>query len=147
MKLHQRIKRAEEELVRVDIEARRLYTSITDEEVDFEDMKKRLVEEGNYVLSKALDDFCVECRKDNVLNICYLQKLAELEKFRGDRNLLGVKLGAKGKGLQRPASVAMDAASMTRTDSDDVIAEGEQDDDEREQIRGVVDFIAEVSAS
>ena len=88
MKLHQRIKRAEEELVRVDVEARRLYTSINDEEVDFEEAKKRLAEEGDHVLSEALNDFCQERRKDNALNLHYLQKLTELEKFRGDRNIL-----------------------------------------------------------
>ncbi|TFK79319.1 hypothetical protein K466DRAFT_505734 [Polyporus arcularius HHB13444] len=82
IKLSRRIRRAREEVSSVNREARRVHTSIRDEEILFRSVLTQLKDEGN-VLHGAVEEYCRHRRAANARNMMYLQKLYALPGFTG----------------------------------------------------------------
>ncbi|KAJ3504277.1 hypothetical protein NMY22_g17977 [Coprinellus aureogranulatus] len=146
MKLHQHIKRACEELDRVNIEVRRLYTVIHDEHALFEDVIEDLRGRGELELKGAVQEKYQDRRQINHAIIRYLEDITELEGYTGSKELLGVRQGA----IARSPSVRklQDIRGEPLEKDDDATGDAEEDDDEEDaQVGYVIDFLAEVAGS
>ncbi|KAJ3514979.1 hypothetical protein NMY22_g14574 [Coprinellus aureogranulatus] len=145
MKLHQRIKRAQEEIGRLNIEMKRLFTSIHDEHLLFARVQRELEDSKQHQLLGALKDFATHRRRVNRVILRYLREIQGFEGYTGDKNLLGVRRGTacEAEGMQ---PVEEDDVGTVYVDASDSDSEGEGDE-EVVQRGGVIDFISEVAIS
>ncbi|TFK81093.1 hypothetical protein K466DRAFT_604781 [Polyporus arcularius HHB13444] len=82
MRSARRITRAEEELGNVNREARRLHTSIVDEDALFSDVLRDLKVRGDLMYG-PVHDFCRRRRTSNAHNLAHLLRLYSLDGFTG----------------------------------------------------------------
>ena len=83
MRTARRIKRAMEELESVQREARRIHTSIVDEDAHFSRVLADLSARGD-ILHGAVAEFCKRRRANNAHILSYLRRLYALEGYGGD---------------------------------------------------------------
>lgn len=146
MKLHQRIKRAKEELERLNVEVRRLYTAIHDEHAHFKTTTRRLEADGRCEVMGAVEDRYRERMPINRSILLYIQEITEMIGYTGSRDLLGVRLGATGKSV--PAEGLDKGVGKPTQLDDEGDGDAEEDDDEEDaQVGGVIDFLAEVASA
>ncbi|KAF6757867.1 hypothetical protein DFP72DRAFT_1108913 [Ephemerocybe angulata] len=146
LKLHQKIKRASEELERLNIEVKRLATSIYDEHTLFEQVSTELRNAGSDQLLGALIDFSVPRKRVNRNILQYLEEITELDGYTGDTNLLGLRVGSAPR---TQATGLIDSNPREASSLFDLMAAetDDEDEDEEAQIGGVLDFIGEVALS
>ncbi|PPQ84634.1 hypothetical protein CVT24_007189, partial [Panaeolus cyanescens] len=144
MKLNQRLKRADEEIDRLNIEVARLYTSILDEHDLFDRVRKQLETEKQYHLLGAVNATTQHRERINHAIIQFLREIVSLEGYTGPKELRGKRVGSSNI----PASDNVSTASLPADPSDANDGNGEQDEDDDEeagQIGGVLDFLADLS--
>jgi hypothetical protein len=139
MKLHQKVKRAEEEIQRLNIEIRRLYTSIIDEHNLFSRVEAELESEHSLGVLGALREFSGRRHRINWVLLAQLQAIARLEGYSGEKRLRGVKKGSKGKRSEDGADIISHEDPLEDDESDD--------EEEVAQVGGVIDFIADLATS
>lgn len=144
MKLHQRIKRAQEEIERLNIEMKRLYTAIHDEHLLFARVQRELELSNQHHLLGALKDFALQRRRINQTIVRYLREVRDLDGYTGAKNLLGLR-----RGTTRESGEPASGEGEVGADVDDV-AESDSECEEEEEIvqrGGVLDFISEVAVT
>lgn len=139
MKLHQKVKRATEEIQRLNIEMRRLYTSILDEHDLFNRVEEQLASEHDYGLLGALREFSGRRRSINKILLNQLLQMTFLDGYTGEKKLRGIKKGSKGKVVEE-SNVVHSPEELPEEDESD-------DEDEVAQVGGVIDFIADLATS
>ena len=145
MKLHQRIEQAREEIARLNIEVCRLYTAIHDEHVHFARVRAELKQAKEYELLGALSDFVSKRQAVNNSILRYLEEITALDGYSGERELLGLRLGAPPR---TGGDVLMRGGGVTDGLQDDSDSGSEAEDEEEiAQRGGVIDFISEISLS
>ncbi|KAF6756492.1 hypothetical protein DFP72DRAFT_1066840 [Ephemerocybe angulata] len=145
MKLHQKIQRAKEELERLNIEVKRLFTSIFDEHALFQKVQAELQDAKEYHLLGALIDFATPRKRTNRLILRYLDEITELDGYSGCRDLLGVRVGSAPRNRQAELN---DTVTHEVTTLHDLMYETDDEDEEEDvQIGGVLDFIGEIAVS
>ncbi|KAF6754506.1 hypothetical protein DFP72DRAFT_1068533 [Ephemerocybe angulata] len=145
MKLHQKIKRAGEEIVRLNVEMRRLFTSIHDEHALFAKVQQNLSDLGQYQLLGALNDFVIERRRVNRSLVSYLDEIKTFDGYTGSQDLLGLR---RGTVRQSSDAVSGDLDKVEEGTADEYISDSEgEDEEEAAQRGGVIDFVAEQSLS
>ncbi|KAH9940714.1 hypothetical protein B0H21DRAFT_710783 [Amylocystis lapponica] len=145
MKLARRIERAREEIVRCNVEARRLHTSIRDEDLLFgavlDDMKAR-----QDLLHGAVLDYCTRRRAVNAHLLACIQKLYSLHGFTGTPSP-GQRKGAPLPAIRRPpefdSRVPAEAEELEREAREGL--ELDDDDDDAGDIGGLVDYVANLT--
>lgn len=136
-----RVRRAREEIDRCNIEVRRLYSSIYDEEHKLDAILKGLVNENSIILG-ATKEYCIRRRRVNSLLLERIRSIFSLDGFTGNKTL-GSR---KGSDLPR-ADVAMlagcDFTIKTGDDDDDDLKDGgvEIDDADTNQLDGLITFV------
>jgi hypothetical protein len=139
MKLHQKVKRADEEIQRLNVEMRRLYTSIIDEHTLFTRVEAMLESEHRIGVLGALREFSGRRRRINRVLLAQLQEITRLKGYSGDKRLRGFKKGSKGKGSEDDADISSHEDNLDEDESDD--------EEEVAQVGGVIDFIADLATS
>ncbi|KAF6763533.1 hypothetical protein DFP72DRAFT_800794 [Ephemerocybe angulata] len=145
MKLHQRIKRAAEEIHRVNIEMRRLFTSIYDEHALFDKVRQKLVESNDHALLGALDDFVLQRTRVNRTVLHYLEEIQAFDGYTGEKKLLGVRRGS----VRTQSEVAMGDEGKPVEHLDeayDTESEG-GDDEDVAQKGGMLDWIGDIAVT
>lgn len=145
MKMNQRIKRAQEEIDRVHVEMRRLFTWISDEHDLFAQTRQALAEKGDVHLLQATVEFCTKRERVNRQILVSLEAITDLEGYTGVEfsKLRGVAIGAS-KVSDVDYNMRMDPGKSEGDDSDDDSAVDEEED---VQLGGVVDFLSAISLS
>ncbi|KAH9951708.1 hypothetical protein B0H21DRAFT_842744 [Amylocystis lapponica] len=148
MKQARRIDRAREELIRCNVEARRLRTSIHDEDSLFTTTLAKLRDEKS-PLFEAVNVFCQRRRNVNALHIARLQQLERLEDFSGDLSLGRRKgsLAATATSSDSTASAQPSSGSpaVARNELDDEDILEEDEDDIEGDIGGLVEYLSNLS--
>lgn len=152
MKQDLRIKRAREEIIRCNIEIRRVHTAILDEHAHFERCLADLEDKRNPIHG-AVSDF-VNLRRTMNYHILYnLEETFVLEGFTGDRTC-GVRKGMNSSVDSHgsthsdltpiPPSARQELMLDERQD-DDVGADlGETDEEQGRDVIGLVDYISDL---
>ena len=139
MKLHQRVKRAREEIERCHIAVRRLYTAIHDEEDDF---KNFLSKPGNVdpLIYAAVHDFATRRQRVNRVLLARLKDLTDSPDYSGDCSR-GVRAG-------RDASIGgavSDVELVADPDHDDGDDEELGVDETDELVGQLVDYVGDLA--
>ncbi|PPR04386.1 hypothetical protein CVT24_013215 [Panaeolus cyanescens] len=139
MKLHQRIKRAREELLRLNVEVSRLYTSIADEKQVFSKALDRLSEGNKAQEYGAVEVYCNRRTRVNNVIMGYLIEIQQLDGYTGPKSLLGKRKGAVDDLIEQHTE------NNEINIGDDSDVDNDSDDDAMVQVGGIVDFIADLS--
>ena len=135
MKKYQRVKRAREEIIRCNIEVRRLRTSIVDENVQFTNILARLKNENSRLLG-PVGEYIHRRRGVNTLLLARILQIHELKGFTGEKTV-GVR-----KGAETATEDSLTPAVSTETEDD---GQEDADDEITGQIGGLVDYIAQLA--
>lgn len=138
MKKFFRVRRAHEEIQCCNIEVRRLFTSIHNEYHWFAGVLEMLATQKSAILG-AVSEYCTRRRRVNALLLGQIQGIFGLKGFTGNR-----KLGCR-KGTQ-------DVLGDEEYESGDHVVDDDDDDDgrdggdvddvEKDQLNGIIDFVA-----
>lgn len=144
LKLRHKIARAKEEVVRCNVETRRLYTSICDESNLFSRVLARL-KACNHLSYGPVHDFIARRRAVNGALLKRIQQIYCLPQFSGDKTR-----GISANDTQLPDILRRepDIGVTSRQDlgADDSDSEVDDDDDEfRQQVAGMETFIEGLS--
>ncbi|EIW75719.1 hypothetical protein CONPUDRAFT_65852 [Coniophora puteana RWD-64-598 SS2] len=143
MKQSLRVERAEEEILRLNVEVRRLHTAIVDEEREFARVLRDLQQAGNPIYGAVLES----CEHRMRVNACVMQRLEDifaLSGFTGSSEV-GVRLGSDVDSSTSPAATSRlrGEARGEATPGDDGDAH-EPDDDQLQEIGNLVDYITDL---
>ena len=156
MKQSRRIERAQEELICCSVEARRLHTSIRDEELQFKIVLARLKSEGSRIYG-AVAEYCERRRNINAQHLLRLEKLYALDGFKGAPSP-GIR---KGTHYQRELNASKSTTHPYNEDGvmpvpslaareDDILAEEDIEEDSANdegeaEIDALVDFVSNLA--
>ncbi len=142
MRLSHRLLRAREEVKHVNCEARRMHTSIRDEEVLFRAVLNDLKKEGA-PLYGAVEDFCRHRRALNARNMAYLEALYSLPGFSGVPKP-GARKGAFLPALAKEGLLDDLTASskLAVQDGDTADAATYEDDVTNEEVTSIIEYLA-----
>lgn len=154
MKQARRIERAQEEIERCNVEARRLHTSIRDEEAHFLDVLARLKAEQSRVYG-AVAEYCERRRNINARHLDQLEKLYKLKGFTGipypgthnHAAAVGVRVfpaDVINRGDDRPATECTSILTGGILDAEDAEADAINDEGEVE-MGALVDFVSNLA--
>lgn len=141
IKLHRRVERAKEELVRLNVEARRLHTAILDEDILFDTVLKSPVSAGP--LRVAMEDFVTRRRRINAELLRRLRQIYELRGFTGVAGP-GIRLGSGASAPPAPLPVP---SQNPRTADEPAVGEdvnainAEVEEEIQEEVFEVVQYI------
>ncbi|KAH9931189.1 hypothetical protein B0H21DRAFT_699872 [Amylocystis lapponica] len=145
MKLTRRIERAHEEIVRCNVEVRRLHTAIRDEDMLFgavlEDLQRR-----RDILYGPVHEFCVRRRGLNAHVLACINRIYALDGFTGDPSP-GQRVGASLPAIVRPSELER-SLSVEGRELDLELREGLDLDDEDEDtgdLGGLVEYLANLA--
>ncbi|KZT12096.1 uncharacterized protein LAESUDRAFT_641586 [Laetiporus sulphureus 93-53] len=144
MKKARRLDRAHEEVMRVGIEARRLQTSIVDEEILFSRALTSLDEQMS-PLYGAVQEFCERRRHINARHLAHLQQLSELEGFVTDLSP-GQRKGSTASSTDSGAHITptmLTCTNLVGIEDDELLAA--QDDEVNGDLGELVDYLSELS--
>lgn len=147
VRLAQRLERAREEIVSVNADARRVHTSIRDENVLFASVLARLERECS-PLQGAMQEFVMRRRAANAHVLVTLQKLYALPEFTGNPTP-GVRAGLPTPpvlipdGFQQVLQAEAAAVEADERHGEDV---GVEDDDVQGQLTDLTSFLDRLSA-
>ena len=141
IKKHLRVRRAREEIDRCNIEVRRIFTSIYDEDYKFDSILKGLFDKNDVILG-ATREYCVRRRRVNSLLLERIKRIFSLHGFTGSRTL-GSR---KGNCPPHPDVGVLASCGYTigDGDDDDSLKDGGGDVDEADadQLDGLINFVA-----
>ena len=120
----------------------RLFTSISDEHSLFSQIKQDLIASLEWHLYGAVLDFCTWRERVNHNLMKTLSEIAALDGYTGKKNLLGVRIGSKGKG--HGGDMIVNSKGNNGNDSDD---DPEGDEEEEAQIGRIMDFLSDLAVS
>ncbi|KAH7904203.1 hypothetical protein BJ138DRAFT_1239965, partial [Hygrophoropsis aurantiaca] len=149
MKQSLRIKRAQEEIIRCNIEIRRIQTAIHDEEKHFDQVIDRLKASDSHLMG-PINEFCNRRRRINAHVMARIAQTFELPGFTGDKSN-GNRLGTAstpstidtGNDTQMTPIVSDEHA---RIEMDDQVESDTIDSDEAvDEIEGLVDYISTIT--
>ncbi|KAG6835432.1 hypothetical protein H0H93_001533 [Arthromyces matolae] len=143
MKKDQKIKRAYEEIERLNVEVRRLHTHIIDEHAQF-DMLLPTIQKEEPLIYGAAHEFVTYRRRVNAHLLNKILQIHSLPQYSGAR-VVGVRKGssstARDPAVEKPLTVQQE--DSTETDSTE---EDHEDDDEvTRQVDGMVDFVSNLA--
>lgn len=139
MKQDQKLKRAREEIIRCNVETRRLHTAILDENLHFNQVLAQLAETGT-PLHGAVDAYTSYRRRVNDRLLIKISQIYALNGFTGTP-LPGIRKGALTGPIMSPLPANPEHDG-------DGIEDVENDDDEyANEVNGLVDYISEMSIS
>ena len=141
MKQRLRIKRANEEIVRCNVELHRLYTYIHDEKRRYNTILQQLSDASDPIFF-CVDEYCTRRQRVNDYLLEQIRRIFELPGFSGDRTV-GHRLGSEpqtdiGQGTD-PITVQL----PPQIDESD--EEANESDEESAQVGGLVDYIASLT--
>ncbi|KAK7689644.1 hypothetical protein QCA50_007437 [Cerrena zonata] len=151
-RLRHRIARAKEEILRCNVETRRLYTSIHDHDLLFKDTLAKLKSDESSLYG-AVRDFVIRRTRINLALLARVQQISTLDGFTGDISV-GVRVGcATTAAAPAPEVTLLDldgglVPDEPGNDSDELDVEGEDfedDDDFQREVRGLENFFQTMS--
>ena len=134
-----RIRRAHEEIGRCNVEVRRLFTSIHDEDRQFDITLKNLADQNNIILG-VVRESCIRRRRVNALLLERISSTFALDGFTGCKTL-GLRKGCSGSCA---SSLGMLASAGYVIGDDDDLKGGDAediDDVDTDQIDGLITFV------
>jgi hypothetical protein len=143
IKLRHRIRRAREEIDRLNIEVRRLHAAIQDESILFRQVRARLQAANNPLLA-AVREYTERRERINSQLLVYVFQVYKLDGYTGVKGA-GIRFG-----FIPPDGLARDDAPPDVVDDDEVL-DAEVDilegDEEQEALAHLVEFISAISIS
>jgi hypothetical protein len=155
LKQHQKVKRAEEEIHRCNIEVRRLHTSIVDEEQKFTAILLELRDAGDRMYS-AVHDYVARRFQVNAQLLKRINQIYSLKGFTGITSpgirkgtaLLDTQDGGRNEGQEERPPMPIDLTLPIQDDDQQFDpASLEDDDDLAEKMNGLVDYISQLSVN
>jgi hypothetical protein len=141
MKQRLRIKRANEEIIRCNIEVRRLHSHIYDEKERYSSILHKLGE-GSSPIYVCVEEYCTRRQRINDYLLEQIQHIFNLPGFSGGRTI-GHRIGR-----DRPSDPGAQPHAVTVPLPGDVSVsdgEDESDDEENVQVSGLIDFIGSLT--
>lgn len=148
-RLRHRIARAKEEILRCNIETRRLHTSIFDQDALFQSVLKKLESDASAMYG-PVEDFVIRRTRVNEALLKRIQQTQDLKGFSGNVSL-GVRVGCTALRTIPTSDVGLDLGSggnVVPTDNDNQDAEEqeaehdfENDDEFHRQVGGIDNFL------
>ena len=129
-----RVRRAHEEIQRCNIEVHRLFTSIHNEYRQFAGILETLATQKSAIFG-AVNEYCTRRRRVNALLLGQVQRIFGLKGFTGDRALGRRKGGQDSLGDEQESGDGF-------VDDDGGGDGGDVDDVEKDQLNGIIDFVA-----
>ena len=138
IKKYLRVRRAHEEIDRCNVEVRRLFTSIYDEDRKFDFILKGLLDKNDAILG-ATREHCVRRRRVNSLLLERIRCIFGLDGFTGNQTL-----GSRKGSCPSHADVGILASSGYTIGDGDDDDDGSKDVDEADadQLDGLINFVA-----
>ena len=141
MKQRLHIKRAEEEILHCNVEVRRLHTHIYDEKERYASILHRIHEASDPIYF-SVEEYCTRRQHVNEYLLEKIQQIFNLPGFSGPRTV------GHWIGRERPLNLGSQPHTVTvplpgeiaLNDGDD-----ELDDEENEQVSGLIDFIGSLT--
>jgi hypothetical protein len=143
MKRHQRIKRAREELERLDIKIARVYSAIQDEHKHFKKLLSNL-KTANDPLHTLVQDFCLRQSRVNQVVLSKLHDIVSLSEYGGP----GLRQRRRKGEEERPQDT-MDIDGRLGLDAPgdrDEETDGE-DEEAKAQVGGIINFISDLATN
>lgn len=139
MKQRLHIKRADEEIIRCNVEVRRLYTHIHDEKRRHDSVLHKLVE-GSDPLFSCVEEYCTRRQHINNYLLGQIQCIFNMPGFSGDHTV-GCRIGG-----QPPSDLGAQACPNTVLPKETAISDDEDDNDEENaQVGGLLNFIGSLT--
>ncbi|KAF9790844.1 hypothetical protein BJ322DRAFT_1170390 [Thelephora terrestris] len=138
-----RVRRAREEIDRCNVEVRRLYTSIYDEDRKFDDVLKGLINRNDSILG-ATREYCVRRRRVNAFLLERIRCTFELDGFTGSRTL-GSRKGTHPSCVDIGKLAGCGYVIGDGNDDIDGLKDGggeEIDEAETDQLDGLITFVS-----
>ena len=141
MKQRLRIKRAKEEILRCNVEVRRLHTHIYDEKEKFTSILCK-VREASDPIFFSVEEYCTRRQLVNEYLLEQIQRIFSLPGFSGHRTT-GHRIGR-----ERPSNLGGQPHTVTVPLPEEIAvgdSEDESDDEENAQVGGLIDFIGSLT--
>ena len=141
MKQRLRIKRAEEEIFRCNIEVRRLHTHIYDEKERYTSILRKIREASDPIYI-SVEEYCTRRQRVNEYLMEQIQLIFNLPGFSGLRTI-GHRIGSEQSsnlGAQPDTVTVSIPGEIMMNDGED-----ESDDEENEQVSGLINFIGSLT--
>ena len=144
MKQRLRIKRANEEIIRCNVEVRRLHSHISDEKEGHISILHKLGESSDPIYF-SVEEYCTRRQRINDYLLEQLQHIFNLPGFSGARTI-GHRIGrAQNLNLgDQPHAVTVPLPGQIAVGDGDLEGD-ESDDEENEQVSGLIDFIGSLT--
>lgn len=139
MKQNERIKRAKEEIIRCNVEIRRLHTAIRDEQSHFKELLPKVKVEGDAIYG-ALREHVARRKGVNEQILARIYQIYALEGFTGIPSP-GTRKGATPRGSEETNLMANNG------DDEEQIEDEEGEDLFNDDIGGLVDYISNLRVS
>lgn len=140
MKMQHRIARAREEIIRLNVEVRRLHTAIRDEDALFAATLSRL-KETDHILYPAMYDFIIRRQGINKHLLYYVHQIYSLQGFTGIAGP-GVRLGSVATSLPMDVDLPAPVPSNVNDEDDHDILDS---DEQQRELGNLVQFYADLS--
>jgi hypothetical protein len=141
MKQRLRIKRANEEILRCNVEVRRLLTHIYDEKERYTTILHKLGESSDPIYF-SVEEYCTRRQRINEYILEQIQHIFNLPGFSGARTI-GHRIGR-----ERPSDIGAQPHTVTvPLPGENTVSDGEDesDDEENVQVGGLIDFIGSLT--
>ena len=140
IKKYLRVRRAREEIDRCNIEVRRVFTSIHDEDCKFDSILKGLLDENSAILG-VTREYCVRRRRINSFLLERIRSIFGLDGFTGSRTL-GSRKGSCPPHADTGIPVSCDCTIGDGDDDDTSKDGGDVDEADADQLDGLINFVA-----
>ena len=146
VKQYLRIQRAHEEILRCNVEIRRLYSAIVEEHQQFDIVLEHLRQDNHPILGAVLE-YTTRRRRTNDHILAHIQQTFDLDGFSGDKTV-GIK---KGTSAPAPASSPIMGSSGVDgeirainkdVEEDDVVDVDDDDDEASGDIGYLLDYVS-----
>jgi hypothetical protein len=141
MKQYCHVKRAHEEIFRCNIEIRRLFTSIVDENHHFDTVLSQLHLQHSVMLG-PVQDFVTRRRAVNDMLLARIYKIFDSTWYTGAKTV-GVRKGTLATHNRTPVVPVAEMGELNN--EEEIEAAQEVDEEQEEEIGGVIDFVANSS--
>lgn len=139
LRLHRRIKQSRTELIRCNVQVRRMHTSIHDEDISFDKVLKELQAKLDPIRG-AVEHFITYRRRMNMVALKWVYWIHRIEGFSGSKTV-GCRKGGVSHGVsERILEDSWTEEGVEADDDDDAI-----DEENVHNICDVVNYIANIS--
>ncbi|KAG6884740.1 hypothetical protein C0992_005852 [Termitomyces sp. T32_za158] len=145
IKKDQKVKRAHEEIIRCNVEVRRLHTSILDEDGHFT-IRLQAIKDASLPIYGAVNEFVTRRRRINTALLTRIAQIYSLPGFTGVPQP-GVKKGSMPVDTVTQNVAVAEPANSSDIQHDPVPEVEDDDDDEVEALNGIVNFLGDLSIS